>query len=79
MAVLQIQKKAALASRNRAVFLVASDVFALGLTAYEVARMAERPDGYRVPTNGKEYSDLRNGLAPHMNLEVTRSLQLTID
>jgi len=28
--------------------------------------MAERPDGYRVPTNGREYADLREGLAPRM-------------
>jgi serine/threonine protein kinase len=52
------------AATNRAVYLCAADVFALGLCAYEVARMAEVPDGYIVPTNGNEYSDLREGAVP---------------
>mmetsp|Transcript_6246 Transcript_6246/g.7627 ORF Transcript_6246/g.7627 Transcript_6246/m.7627 type:complete len:466 (+) Transcript_6246:701-2098(+) len=63
-----ISERNRIASMNRAIYLAASDVFALGIGAYEVARMAERPEGYRVPTNGKEYSDLREGLAPPMVL-----------
>jgi hypothetical protein len=61
------------AATNRAVYLAAADVFALGLCAYEVARMAEVPNGYVVPTNGSEYSDLREGLAPPFERHLMRA------
>ena len=52
---------------TRALCLIAGDVFALALSAYELAKLAEPPHTFRLPMDGPEWHTLREDRLPPMS------------